>query len=230
MAAYQRYAIYFCPNENSELSEFGARWLGWDIHRGAHREQFVFSDLPKPLDEITKRPRKYGFHATLKAPFHLAMGVDQEDLLSALVDFSTSASPVDLSQIELVEMGRFIALKPGATNKVLQTFAQQIVQEFDRFRAPLSAETRARYGAKNLNSKQAKFLEKWGYPFVFDAFRFHMTMTGPLNGEDRNACLQVLTRKMHPMLKAPIILDHLALCGEREDGHFQVIEQVPLKG
>ena len=69
MADYPRYAIYYTPAPGSDLDRFGAQLLGYDAFTGV--------DLPFPdsilqmspdWHDLTRDPRKYGFHATLKAP------------------------------------------------------------------------------------------------------------------------------------------------------------------
>ena len=75
--SFTRYAIYYLPPAGA-LADFGARWLGWDVRRGAAAVQL---DLPG-LRDATEAPRKYGFHGTLKPPFRLAEG--QERLIDAL--------------------------------------------------------------------------------------------------------------------------------------------------
>ena len=77
MADYPRYAIYYAPAPGSGLDRFGAALLGYDAFTG--------KDLPFPEDilqaapdwrGLTGDPRKYGFHATLKAP--LSLGARQD--------------------------------------------------------------------------------------------------------------------------------------------------------
>src|SRR5438876_2656869 len=69
MATFPRYAIYYVAAPGTDLDRFGTQLLGYDAYSGA--------DLPFPNDiirmapnwrDMTKDPRKYGFHATLKAP------------------------------------------------------------------------------------------------------------------------------------------------------------------
>jgi hypothetical protein len=80
-----RYAIYFVPPADSDVYRFGAGFLGYDCYTGA--------DLGHPQDmgveastwaELTREPRKYGFHATLKAPFHLSPAFAESDIAAEL--------------------------------------------------------------------------------------------------------------------------------------------------
>ena len=77
MANSLRYAIYYAAAPGSELDRFGANLLGYDAWSG---EDLPFPDgvaerMPDWRD-LTQDPRKYGFHATLKAP--LALGRKQD--------------------------------------------------------------------------------------------------------------------------------------------------------
>ena len=72
MADTARYAIYYAPAPGSGLDRFGAQLLGYDAFSG---EDLAFADgiLQATPDwhDLTGDPRKYGFHATLKAPMSL---------------------------------------------------------------------------------------------------------------------------------------------------------------
>ena len=75
MSEFPRYAIYYVPDADSALSRFGAEILGYDPFTG--NDVLVPGDLIMQAPDwpaLIKDPRKYGFHATLKAPFPLAPG------------------------------------------------------------------------------------------------------------------------------------------------------------
>ena len=78
MTDYPRYAIYYVPAPDSDLDRFGAQLLGYDAFSG---EDLPLPDgiLPAAPDwhDLTSDPRKYGFHATLKAPMSLAPRQDR---------------------------------------------------------------------------------------------------------------------------------------------------------
>ena len=69
MTGFPRYAMYFAAGADSALSRFGAGLLGYDAHTG---DEVPFPDVALRVapdwHDITADPRKYGFHATLKAP------------------------------------------------------------------------------------------------------------------------------------------------------------------
>jgi hypothetical protein len=72
-------------------------------------------------------------------------------------------------------------------------------------------------------------LEQWGYPYVFEEFRFHMTLTGKLDKEMCKRTKQVISQHL-PDLPSPYIIDRISLVGERDDGMFECIHHYPLKG
>ena len=81
MSEYSRIAIYYTAAPDNPLASAGSAWLGWDLFKAEFVEQEVVGDLS--LDKLTARPRKYGFHATLKAPFRLADGFGLDDLIES---------------------------------------------------------------------------------------------------------------------------------------------------
>ena len=110
--SYPRYAIYFTPPPSSPLAQFGASVLGYDCFERtevAHPHTKALNG--KTFSRVTTDPRKYGFHATLVAPFHLEK-MTESDLLSALGDFTQGNLPIDIGPLAVDSIGAFIALKP----------------------------------------------------------------------------------------------------------------------
>src|SRR5882757_4918155 len=92
MARHPRYAIYYAPTPDSALNRFGAQMLGYDAHGS---DDLPFPDGVAPdWRELTEDPRKYGFHATLKAPMALADGKTEAQLAAACEIFAAAARPV----------------------------------------------------------------------------------------------------------------------------------------
>lgn len=174
-----RYAIYFTPQPGSELARFGAGILGYDPF---DRKDVAHADLPgisaAELVAVTEAPRRYGFHATLVAPFYL--GGTEDDALEALARFCDLARPVAVGPLKVQAIKDFIALTPAVTSGSLDELARCCVEYFDPLRRTLGAEDFARRNNGNLSSRQRAYLERWGYPYVFEEFRFHMTLTGAL--------------------------------------------------
>ncbi len=77
-----RYAIYFTPQSSMPLARFGASVLGYDVSEGRDVPHLALKGIfPTDIAAATAAPRKYGFHATLAAPFYLGDGHAEADLL-----------------------------------------------------------------------------------------------------------------------------------------------------
>jgi putative phosphonate metabolism protein len=188
-----RYAIYYAPEPSSKLWLFGSSVIGYDAVDGTDHSVPVFTGgLADRWHELTTEPRKYGFHATLKAPFHLAQGVDETALMVAIERFCQTARVAIIEGLEVASIGPFIALRPYGDVAALNALASTIVRHFEPFRAPLSTEDRARRLKSPLTERQTDYLDRFGYPYVHEEFRFHMTLTGPLHADDRETTLSLL--------------------------------------
>jgi hypothetical protein len=173
-----RYGIYFAPRPTTALWSKASAWLGRDADTGRALERPALPGLDDlDLDAITADPRSYGFHATLKAPFELAPGCLEDDLiaetrrLSAGIDaFSAPIAPAPL--------GPFLAFQIQGHSPEMHALHGLCVCALDAFRAPLSEYDLARRRKAELTPEQDARLLKWGYPYVYDDFRFHMTLTG----------------------------------------------------
>lgn len=175
-----RYALYYAPPAGSDLEWTAARWLGRAVD-GTPQEQPTLAGLTaEEVSALTAAPRFYGFHATLKAPFELADGSDEDGLLTAVAALMAEQAAFDLPPLAVTRLGGFLALIPQTPSAALQAFAGRCVTELDRFRRPETPEQQAKRRAKGLTPAEDAHLTRWGYPYVLDTFRFHMTLTGPL--------------------------------------------------
>lgn len=223
---FNRYAIYFTPQAGTALHAFGAQLLGWDPVEGA---RVAHLDLPGvDVAAITATPRKYGFHATLKPPFRLVPGTSADDLAQALQALAGRTAPVTLPGLAAARLGQFLALVPVGDASALSALAARVVVELDRFRAPASEEELARRRAARLTRAQEENLVKWGYPYVLDEFRFHMTLSGRL--EDPAAVLEALRPRVHALGLSPFTIPSLTLLGEDFDGMFHEVARFELTG
>lgn len=225
-----RYAIYFVPAPESPLYRFGAGVLGYDGYTGCNIPPIAGADsLGWPA--VVAEPRVYGFHATLKAPFRLAEGTREAELLKAAYDFAASQSGVVGGPLALKAIGAFLALVPAGSCAGIDQLAQACVERFDRFRAPMTYDERARRMRAPLSASQIAYLDRWGYPYVCEEFRFHMTLTGPLDLSNRDTVQRFLDDKF---LKVPaaqnLSIDRIALARQTESGvPFRVIESFTLR-
>ena len=154
-------------------------WLGRDAHTGQSLPQPRFRGLdPDRVTELTRVAQHYGFHATLTPPFRLAERTTEAALLAALDEFAGQQRPFSLPPLELTELDNFFCLRPEPPLPCrCRPLASRCTREFDRFRAPLTPSELARRKAAQLNGQEKKNLEIWGYPYVFEQYRFHFTLT-----------------------------------------------------
>lgn len=226
---FSRYAIYYAPPPKAEWARFATGWLGWDMQAGQGAGHPHLPDLPMPLADITRSPRKYGLHATLKPPFRLADGMSQDNLETACADLCRTLGPLTLEPLRLTRLGRFLALCPPASLG-LSELAAACVRDLDRLRAPPSQAELDRRRAANLTSRQEANLIAWGYPHVLEDFRFHVTLTGRLAKPDLSAVQKVLQRNLTPLLPTSFTVSDLALTGEDADGRFHLVRRFQLSG
>jgi putative phosphonate metabolism protein len=207
-----RYAIYFAPVEESALHLAGSRWLGYDASRAELLSPPVVGGLSEAeWRSATEAPRKYGFHATLKPPFRMADGALEADLVSDLAAFAARRAPVRGGNPVLSELDGFLALTPGDRHAAIAQLAADCVAAFDGFRAPPDDGELDRRRAAGLTPAQEALLRRWGYPYVMESFRFHMTLTGRLEDAARARFRTCLEDLFAPVLSRPLTLDSLCL-------------------
>lgn len=218
----KRFAVYHAPRPGP-LADAAAQWLGRDAASGATRIQ-PHPDLPP----LTTSPRRYGFHATLKAPFRLAPGETEAGLLQGLEDLAGGLRPVVLERLEVVLFGGFLALVPRGDTTALNDLAAKVVTGLDRFRAPMTGAERARRNPDALDDHKRALLDAWGYPYVLDAFRFHMTLSDRLTDAQADLLLPLARAHFKGVLPQPYPLDTLAIFGEDQTGVFHLCHRVGL--
>ncbi len=223
---YARYALYYTPPAGP-LAVAGASWLGWDIAQGRIAPQPA---LALNMAAITAEPRKYGFHATLKPPFRLAEGQTPDALLQAARDLCAALPPVTLPALRLARLGRFLALIPDPQPAALDTLAARLVADLDAFRAAATPDDLARRRSAGLTPAQDALLVQWGYPYVMDEFRFHMTLTGKLEAADITAVEQSARDHFGAHATDGLTITDITLAGSDTTGHFHQIARLPLLG
>jgi putative phosphonate metabolism protein len=229
MAHFPRYAIYHAAARGSALDRFGAEHLGYDAWSG---DDLPFPDgLPPDWRELTQDPRKYGFHATLKAPFALAPGESESALAAACADFSRMPRTIPVIAPVVHSISGFIAVVPARPSDELVQFAADCVGAFDPFRASLTPEDRARRKPERLTPRQRDYLDRWGYPYVMEEFRFHMTLTGRLEDARHGPVLDLLKDRFERIGVSSLATDSIALFRQVDArSRFRVIGAWRLRG
>lgn len=226
-----RYAIYFTPPQGHAFTVTASRWLGRDAFSNASIEQAPVAGFsPDEIKDLTADPRRYGFHATLKAPFGLKDGETQDSLMEGFEQFCANTKTFDIPKVIVDQLGPFFAVVPDQVYPALQDFTASVVQYFERFRAPLSDADMARRKPEKLSERQRQLLEQWGYPYVMEEFRFHMTLTGPVDAEQSPAMRDTLEKTFAEFTHGALPVSGLGLFVEESRGApFAVLKWLPLK-
>jgi Protein of unknown function (DUF1045) len=226
-----RYAIYFVPPAGSDLYDFGARFLGYDCYNGKDLGHPTDIGLDAPAWEaLTREPRRYGFHATLKAPFHLLSRFTEAELAAELDRFAAIPRAPTAIEPAIRSIGRFIAIVSNGTSDAVDRLAADCVTTFERMRGPLTPLDRRKRNIGGASARQIENLDRWGYPFVFEDFRFHMTLTGPVDAISHAALITLLQARLECISESRRIpITHVALV--RQDtatARFRVMRRAEL--
>jgi len=217
-----RAAIFYVPEDDDPLARAGANWLGRD----------AVSDAPvtqpsQKLACVTKAPARYGFHATLKPPMHLATSLDA--LADDVAALATRTATFPLPRLVVGRMGDALALLEEVRSAALQDLCDRCVELLDRHRLPPSAVELARRRDVALSALEETMLARWGYPYVFGAWRFHITLTSALPSKVFAARARLAARHFAPALTIPREVRSLALFIEPEPGaDFKLARRFPL--
>lgn len=230
MTDFPRYAIYYSPAAQTPLARFGATMLGYDA--------FSAQDVPFPAEvaaafedwpELTAAPRKYGFHATMKAPFALAPDRDEAALLAAFDRFAAMSRAIPTIVPVVRAISGFIAVVPAEPSADLKALAQDCVEAFEGFRAPMDPADRARRKPELLTPRQVEQLDRFGYPYVRDDFRFHMTLTGRLPRERSADVLAQLQAQFAALALSTLRIDRIVLFRQADaPSRFRVLREATL--
>jgi putative phosphonate metabolism protein len=222
-----RYALYLTPPSSHRLTQVASRWLGRDAFSGRTFEPACAGAFSAAeIARHTESPRRYGFHGTLKAPFALADPEDHPDFLAALMNFCSARERFAMPRLAVTQLGPFFALTPAEPSDDLQSIADDVVRDFDHFRAPLTDADIARRAPERLTETERAYLKRWGYPYVFEAFRFHMTLTGPVPEDEAPRMRAHLEALFEPVLAEPLDFDSLALFIEPKRGEPFVVDSL----
>jgi len=230
-----RYAVYLAPPPESALWRFGSAVVGRDAASGELRSGFA----PDGFDaaawrNMTTEPRRYGFHATIKAPFRLAEDASLSDLSTSLAELAHAERPfaagrLAVSTLALDEASAFVALTPTAPTPEIARLEARVVRGLDSFRAPLNETERARRDPARLTARQRETFDRWGYPYALADFRLHFTLTNAVDEAERLA--ETLAREFAARVADPtLVVDALALFVQKPNGEFVIDQRFPLGG
>ena len=225
MSQTPRYAIYYTPAAEHPLAQLGTEWLGRDAFTGEYVTRREFPDLSNhDIDRLTSSPSHYGFHATMKAPFELIAGQTEAKLLAHLEKFVLKQSAFDV-RLAVRPLDQFLALRLTENSEAMRTLHEACVKDFDGFRAALSYDDIERRRKANLSPEQDVRMLDWGYPYIFEDFRWHMTLSGRiLSDSTREKVLKFLEDLFQPVLAEHHRVDGIAVYRQVDrDAPFNII-------
>lgn len=217
-----RVAIYFSTDADDPLTLAAQAWIG--------RNAFTGDEVPvvetghasaEAIRDWSAFPRLYGFHATIKAPFRLKEGQSFDALSDALAAFAARQAPVVIPELVLGDLEGFSALVPAEQPAALSALERSVVETFEPFRAPMPADELLGR-SEGLTERQKHYLEAWGYPFVLEEFRYHMTLTRRLSGDDHAAARRILAEHFAPFLGKPLTVGSLSLFVQHDGNPFTI--------
>jgi putative phosphonate metabolism protein len=224
-----RYAIYYAPEAGELLGRLGATWLGRDAEAGLALAQPAVPGVD--VARLTAEPRRYGFHATLAPPFAPAPGVAEEAVLNVATTLAETLSPLRLPPLEVRQMGSFIALVQSADSAEVDELAAACVRAFHPLRAAPTATELDRRRKTGLSARQEALLTRWGYPYVFEEFRFHLSLTGPVNAAEADILLPAARAYFATACAMALSVAALTVFHEPAPGEpFKLLARYPLRG
>lgn len=235
-----RYAIYLAPPADSALWRFGSHVLGYDAAACEDVPGFAIAGRSEAAwRALAERPRAYGFHATLKAPFRLASSplTSVPELRRALAAFAARREAFDLGPLQVTAISQggaggsagFAALVQQRPSLQLAALERETVAAFDPFRAAPTADEIARRRPDRLTPRQRDNLARWGYPHVGEDYRFHMTLTGEL-AEPHNAADALADRYAAEVGSAHLVVDALVLFEQPDpSARFRIVGRFPMR-
>lgn len=207
-----RYAIYYTPPRNSRLESAGIHWLGrtplrygqppHDIPEGFFKQEYY---------KIIEAPRWYGFHGTIRAPFELAKHVTPKTFVEEIRNICASHTPFKLSGLSISCFGGFLALTPATACPELLKLHSDLIRRLDHLRPQLSRFDLKRHLDKQLSERQERLLRRFGYPFVLEEFKFHMTLTGTIEDKVRRSYKEKMEHILNPYLTESIPINEVTV-------------------
>ncbi|GAB2892813.1 DUF1045 domain-containing protein [Uliginosibacterium flavum] len=229
--AEPRYAVHYAPPEDCALAQASARWLGRDAFSGELFEQPAFGAIsPARLAELTASPRRYGLHGTLKPPISLRAGRTLAEFDQAVAALAARQEAFSF-EVEIAQLSKFLAWRPLTEAARISAVAAACVTELDEFRAPAGETELVRRRAAGLSEQQELMLQRWGYPYVLDEFRFHLTLSESLQGEEARQMLAMLKAGGAGLAIGPLRFDSLVMLMEPAPGaDFRAIARYGFDG
>jgi hypothetical protein len=228
--ADSRFALYYAPAAASPWWSAGCRWLSRDPESGAALTPPVVHALAERSTDVptlARAPRRYGWHGTLVAPARGAEGIAFDAIVDHARRWARQQRPFDLA-VDVAALERFVAIRPATDEgaAAMRALAGSALHAFAHLRARPSETEQRRRLETNLTARQRELLDQWGYPYVLDEFRFHMTLSDSIEAPERQAMIDWWRQRLPELGSLPI--HGAALYVEPRPGEpFVLAERLP---
>ena len=225
-----RFALSYVPQDRTPLAALGRMWLGRDIHSQETQDQpVVLGILPERLAELTKWRRSDGLHSVLKPSFQLNPAASLDSMVATAHILARNFEPVEIPQLEINVIGKFIALALTVPSRRIVELASQCVRVFDGYRQPLNIDLNARYLRDKLTVYQNRMLKHWGYAFVMEEFQFFIPLTDRIeDDQERHILTKALSKLCKPTIAYPVSIRALTIIGQEDRSKpMRVVETIP---
>ncbi len=103
------------------------------------------------------------------------------------------------------------------------------MRAFEGYRVPLTEDQVVSYKLNRLTVHQEQMLEHWGYPYVMEEFRFHISVTDRIeNLAERKEVMKALEIFATPVLGKPIMVGDIVVFGQASpEEPMLAIERIP---
>jgi hypothetical protein len=215
-----RYAIYFCPTGDTALGRLGHDWLA---------ESTPAPELPgisaERRNALLVKVRRYGWHATIRAPFTPLAEVAYDDVRRAVISVANACASFELP-LRINHLAGFLALRPPVDEDSPRQLAATCLGALLPLCAAPSGEVLERRST-GLDAHEISLLQSHGYPYVLDRYRFHLTLSAPATEPEEQAMRHWLEPRVAEL--PPTRVDALSICGEVTPGSaFELIERIAL--
>lgn len=229
---YSRFAVFYAPRSGA-FSDAADAWLGRNCVTGFSVAQPALKNTSDLLFDLTTKPRKYGFHGTLRAPFRPGPGQDEASISSAVCELAKRLAPAKCDGLSVGNPYGFgVALIPLGDQSEIIELAKNIVEETDCLRAQLTEEEiLQREQSENLNEQQRIYLHRWGYPTVMDELSFQLTLSNRVTPQQQLVLEAAIAEHFEGLLPSPFLIEDLCLFGEdAKSGMLILLKRYPLSG
>ena len=158
----------------------------------------------------------------------MRLATSYEEFRADALALARSLLPFDLPPLAVADLSGFLALRETRPSPELQALADACVAWVDHHRLPPDEAELARRRGKGLSSARDALLVRWGYPGVFQHWRFHMTLTRRLTPAEHEAYRPAAERFFADALAAPRRVSNLCVFTQVTAGApFLLAERLP---